>query len=79
MKAKILVDGTEAYIGLETEMVWVSEDEDLARDLNNVMPLNGLSGACPHRALYAAKHVVSILGGEVVDFDETPYQPGRVY
>lgn len=76
MAATIEINGIEAMI---EEYHWTSKDATLAGILNTLLDPLGPSGADPNPDLHAAQAAVAELGGEVVSYDETEYEEGRVY
>lgn len=76
MSATIQIGPFEATIdGWE----WTCEDDTLQRLLNTMLDPYGPSGADPNPDLTAAQEAVERLGGKIIRYDPTEYDPGVVY
>lgn len=58
---------------------WTSKDPELARLLNSLRPLYGVSGAEPDRDLALANYAISLIGGEILESDPPEAEEGVIY
>lgn len=76
MTAKIIMGGTEATIDGYT---WTSEDKALEGALNAMLEVSEVWGSDPNPDYTAAQEAVKLLGGEVLEFTESEFDPEAVY
>jgi len=76
MTAKIRTIGTEATID---NYKWTSKDKALEGALNAMLSPYGPLGSDPNPDYTAAQEAVKALGGEVIEFTESEFDPEAVY
>lgn len=76
MTAKIRTIGTEATID---NYKWTSKDKALEGALNAMLSPYGPLGSDPNPDYTAAQEAVKALGGEVIEFTESEFDPEVVY
>ena len=76
MTAKIRMGGTEATID---GYKWTSEDKALEGALNAMLEVSEVWGSDPNPDYTAAHEAVKALGGEVLEFTESEFDPEAVY
>jgi len=81
MATKIKIGDTVCTLDWEGER-WTcegSEAEDLPPILNEFLEACDPGGADPNPPYTHAQDVAALLGGEVIEFDELPFNPDVVY
>jgi len=76
MTATIRILGQEATI---TGYRWASADAALAAMLNARLDPDGPAGSDPNPDLNAARAAAEAFKGELVSYDETPFDPEAIY
>lgn len=76
MPATIRIGSNEATI---TDFQWTSSNKSLEALLNAYLDTSGPSGSDPNPDLTAAQAAVNRLGGQIISYENMPYEEGRVY
>lgn len=58
---------------------WTGEADHVVELLNAKLDPLGPSGSDPNPSLHEAERIVAKLGGEIVRYDETEYDPEMIY
>lgn len=76
MSATVIITGNKATC---RNYRWVSRNKDLQGKLNDLLDPLGPSGADPNPDLHAAQKAIKILGGKIIEYDETEWEEGVIY
>ena len=67
------------YTAVIEDYTWRGGIPELIALLNAMLNPLGPSGSDPNPDLHAAQAAIEILGGRIIDYDETEFVEGRIY
>jgi hypothetical protein len=79
MTAKVRLDifqGVEATID---QYKWTSPDPEIAKILNNLLPVDGAEASDPNPDYTEAQKIIKRFGGEILSFKKSKFDPKVIY